>query len=580
MATTSISNTYTGDGTTTLFSFTFPYIDEADVKIELDDVLQTNTYGFANATQIEFNTAPASGVEIYIYRETNVEQSPNVFYPGAAIRARDLNDNFTPNLYITEEARFRSNEAVDASELAQAAATAADASATAAQTAATAAQTSATTAQTQAAAAQASATAAQTSSAASAASAAQASSDATQAATDAATAISTANAASTTAASAVSTANAASTLATTADGKADTAIATANSATTTAQGADTKADTAIASANTANTTANNAVTTANSAVTTANTASTTANTAATNAQTALDAVGDVLDFDIIANVAAIPSSPSDADAVQVTDSSGIESFTPLTGLPSGFVGDSGIYVRLVYRLTNTSWEYITYAANDPDSRYVQLNPVAIGIDDLDDFAYTPSSNTVTLTGPSSATNPTGANAYIGLGATPNSATATIRFEKSTNTQFLNGINQLTAGDSITLGWNNAGSSTTTTTTFVSISDTVISGVTYSQLIVNSPLGSFGTGNYPFSVTSTQIINGTEPLRDGDVLRYDTSTSKWTASTSASGFIVTSQTLTSDQAFDANVNAACIGPVAVDSGVTVTIGANSKLVVLN
>lgn len=210
---------------------------------------------------------------------------------------------------------------------------------------------------------------------------------------------------------------------------------------------------------------------------------------------------------------------------------------------------------------------------------------SFGVTDLDDFAYAPSSNTVTLAGPSTATDPSGAGAYRGYNATPNTITATIRFEKSTNTQFLDGINQLTAGDSITLGWNNAGTDTTTVTTFNSITETTILGVTYSELIVNSPLGTFGIGNYPFSVTSAQIINGTEPLNDGDVLRYDTATTKWTASSlgssssSSAGFLETPQTLVSDQDIDTSVNAICIGPVTVDTGITLTIGANSKLSVL-
>lgn len=227
-----------------------------------------------------------------------------------------------------------------------------------------------------------------------------------------------------------------------------------------------------------------------------------------------------------------------------------------------------------YGRQNNNWTEITGGGGGGSG--------SVGVTDLDDFAYAPSSNTVTLTGPSSATNPTGANAYVGLNASPTSGVSTIRFEKSTNTQFLNGINQLTAGDSITLNYNNGGSPATTTTTFNSITETDISGVTYSQLIVNSPLGTFGIGNYPFSVTSAQIINGTEPLNDGDVLRYDTATTKWTASalSSSAGFLTTSQTLTSDQDIGTYVNAACIGPMAVDTGVTLTVGANSKLVVLN
>ena len=230
-----------------------------------------------------------------------------------------------------------------------------------------------------------------------------------------------------------------------------------------------------------------------------------------------------------------------------------------------------------YGRQNNSWTEITGGGSGGSG--------SVGVTDLDDFAYAPSSNTVTLAGPSSATNTTGAGAYVLLNNSPTSGLSTIRFEKSTNTQFLNGINQLTAGDSITLDWNNGGSPTTTATTFNSITETVISGITYSQLIVNSGLGTAGIGNYPLSVTSAQIVNGTQPLNDGDVLRYDTTTTKWTASPlssgsgSSAGFLETPQTLASDQDIDASVNAICIGPVTVDTGITVTIGANSKLSVL-
>ena len=52
-------------------------------------------------------------------------------------------------------------------------------------------------------------------------------------------------------------------------------------------------------------------------------------------------------------------------------------------------------------------------------------------------------------------------------------------------------------------------------------------------------------------------------------------------TSAStGFIETSQTLTFDKTIASNINAACVGPISLNSGVTITIGSNSKLVVLN
>lgn len=102
MATT--ENNYVGDGSTTLYSFTFPYLKEANVKVSLDGVDQpTNTYTFANATQIRFNTAPTSNVAIRIYRQTDTDEVDATFFSGSSIRAEDLNDNFLQTLYILQE---------------------------------------------------------------------------------------------------------------------------------------------------------------------------------------------------------------------------------------------------------------------------------------------------------------------------------------------------------------------------------------------------------------------------------------------------------------------------------------------
>jgi hypothetical protein len=80
-------------------------------------------------------------------------------------------------------------------------------------------------------------------------------------------------------------------------------------------------------------------------------------------------VANAILYDTVANVAAIPGSPSNNDAVEVVNSTGIQSFTPLSGLPSGFVGDSGLSVRLVYTTTGATWNWIQYFPNDPEDRY-------------------------------------------------------------------------------------------------------------------------------------------------------------------------------------------------------------------
>ena len=108
--TVTIENTYTGNGSTTNYSFTFPYLDEPDIKASLDGVVTTNfrllnatTVQFVNNTTANTPTAPGNGVAIRIYRETAYENPKATFYPGAAIRAGDLNDNTLQNLYVNQE---------------------------------------------------------------------------------------------------------------------------------------------------------------------------------------------------------------------------------------------------------------------------------------------------------------------------------------------------------------------------------------------------------------------------------------------------------------------------------------------
>jgi len=271
-------NTYTGNGSTDTYSFTFPYLDAADIKVSLNGT-PTTAYTLATATTIQFNTAPANGVAIRIYRVTDDAALNATFISGSAIRAQDLNSNFTQNLYVTQESGR----------------------------------------------------------------------DATEAITTAESAVTTAN-------SAVTTAN--------------TAVSTANSAVTTANSAVSTANSAVSTANSAVTTANSAVTTANTAVSTANSAVTTANTASANASAALTAAAEALAYTVIADVAAIPVAPANGDAVRILDSTGVESFTPLSSIPVGFTGDPGLTVEIYYDSGTSSWVWVRYYATDPELRYI------------------------------------------------------------------------------------------------------------------------------------------------------------------------------------------------------------------
>ena len=352
MATT--SNSYTGNNSTVDFAFTFPYQNTTDIKVSVDEAVQTLTthYTLHNATTIRFVSAPATGKKIKIYRDTASDKLAATFYPGSAIRSSDLNDNYTQNLYVTQEAENDSTEALSNSRVLESGAYV---------SAITKATTAVTTANT--------------------------------ASTNASNAVTTANAASASATTAVNTANTASSTAGTASTNATNAVNTANtassnatSAVTTANAADTKADNAVATANTASTNATNAVSTANTAstnatnaVSTANTASTNASNAVTTANAASAAVAAAVLYTPKANKAALEATEPSADGYyEVQDSSDLVNATwttnsvdyTLSGIPATFQGSAGLTVRLSYTHSSKTYAYSSYFANDPEERYI------------------------------------------------------------------------------------------------------------------------------------------------------------------------------------------------------------------
>ena len=334
--------TYTGNGSTTNYSFTFEYLKQADVKVTLDTVA-TTAFTFANATTLAFTTAPGNGVAIRIYRDTAIDTLSSTFFPGSAIKAEDLNQNFTQNLYVTQESDF---EVATANTTANTAKTTADAATVTANSATTTANSAAS-------------------------DATSAVSTANTASTNATNAVSTANTASTNASNAVSTANTASTNATNAVSTANTASTNATTALNNSRESDGSGGftSAISKANTAITTANSASSTATTASTNASSAVTTANSASATATAAQNAVNAVVLYDSVTNVASIPGSPSNDDRIEVSDSTNIQSFSPLAGMPAGFTGSSTLAVRLRYTTSGSTWNWVDYRAPDPDARY-------------------------------------------------------------------------------------------------------------------------------------------------------------------------------------------------------------------
>ena len=99
-----IKSNYTGDGVTVLYTITFSYLKRAHVKATINGS-GTTAFTFANDTTIQFNTAPANGAAIVLFRDTPADEVDNTFFPNSSIRSKSLNDNFTQTLFVSEEAR-------------------------------------------------------------------------------------------------------------------------------------------------------------------------------------------------------------------------------------------------------------------------------------------------------------------------------------------------------------------------------------------------------------------------------------------------------------------------------------------
>ena len=74
-----IENTYTGDGSTTNFSFTFEYLEQSDVKASLGGTA-TTAFTLPTPPLLALMTPPANGVAVRIFRDTNVDTLKATFF--------------------------------------------------------------------------------------------------------------------------------------------------------------------------------------------------------------------------------------------------------------------------------------------------------------------------------------------------------------------------------------------------------------------------------------------------------------------------------------------------------------------
>jgi hypothetical protein len=95
-------NTYTGNGTTKDFTFTFTYIFKSHIYVTVNGTA-TTAFTFFAASTIRFNTAPPNGASIVIYRSTPSEYLLADFTPGSAIREQDLETDLQQVLNVAQE---------------------------------------------------------------------------------------------------------------------------------------------------------------------------------------------------------------------------------------------------------------------------------------------------------------------------------------------------------------------------------------------------------------------------------------------------------------------------------------------
>lgn len=104
---------YAGNGSSRNFTIHFPYLDKSHVKAKIDNA-PTTAFSWLTDSAIQFNTAPAAGSSIEIYRETPLNASPVDFTDGSILLERDLDLLTTFNLYVDQELTDRASRALSA----------------------------------------------------------------------------------------------------------------------------------------------------------------------------------------------------------------------------------------------------------------------------------------------------------------------------------------------------------------------------------------------------------------------------------------------------------------------------------
>ncbi len=99
-------DTYTGNNSTTSFSVTFPYIEQAHVIVTVDGVTKTLTtdYTFTNASTITFTSAPATSAVIKFTRSSNRTTRLVDYQDGSTLTEATLDQDGNQSFFMAQEA--------------------------------------------------------------------------------------------------------------------------------------------------------------------------------------------------------------------------------------------------------------------------------------------------------------------------------------------------------------------------------------------------------------------------------------------------------------------------------------------
>lgn len=97
--------TYTGDGSTQIYTVPFPFIKQEDIHVFLDaEEVPAERIEWLSESSIKFDMPPEQGAVIRIRRDTDKEEAVVDFHDGSVLSEEDLDQNTRQLLFVAQEA--------------------------------------------------------------------------------------------------------------------------------------------------------------------------------------------------------------------------------------------------------------------------------------------------------------------------------------------------------------------------------------------------------------------------------------------------------------------------------------------